>query len=93
VFFFVVAFIYTDMVAPRDVRSSAQALINVAVLGVGMLIGGFFAGWLKDLFTTGGVTNYTMVFLVPTVITVLAGIAFALLFREKPAGEVAVSSN
>jgi hypothetical protein len=34
-----------------------------------------------------------MVFLVPTVITVLAGIAFALLFREKPAGEVAVSSN
>jgi len=93
VFFFVVAFIYTDMVAPRDVRSSAQALINVAVLGVGMLIGGFFAGWLKDVFTTGGVTNYTMVFLVPTVITVLAGIAFALLFREKPAGEVAVSSN
>jgi nucleoside transporter len=93
VFFFVVAFIYTDMVAPRDVRSSAQALINVAVLGVGMLIGGFFAGWLKDVFTTGGVTNYTMVFLVPTAITVLAGIAFALLFREKPAGEVAVSSN
>jgi len=93
VFFFVVAFIYTDMVAPRDVRSSAQALINVAVLGVGMLIGGFFAGWLKDVFTTDGVTNYTMVFLVPTVITVLAGIAFALLFREKPAGEVAVSSN
>lgn len=93
VFFFVVAFIYTDMVAPRDVRSSAQALINVAVLGVGMLIGGFFAGWLKDFFTKGGVTNYTMVFLVPTVITVLAGIAFALLFREKPAGEVAVSSN
>jgi nucleoside transporter len=93
VFFFVVAFIYTDMVAPRDVRSSAQALINVAVLGVGMLIGGFFAGWLKDFFTAGGVTNYTMVFLVPTVITVLAGIAFALLFREKPAGEVAVSSN
>jgi nucleoside transporter len=93
VFFFVVAFIYTDMVAPRDVRSSAQALINVAVLGVGMLIGGFFAGWLKDFFTEGDVTNYTMVFLVPTVITVLAGIAFALLFREKPAGEVAVSSN
>jgi nucleoside transporter len=93
VFFFVVAFIYTDMVAPRDVRSSAQALINVAVLGVGMLIGGFFAGWLKDFFTEGGVTNYTMVFLVPTVITVLAGIAFALLFRGKPAGEVAVSSN
>lgn len=93
VFFFVVAFIYTDSVAPRDVRSSAQALINVAVLGVGMLIGGFFAGWLKDIFTRANVTNYTMVFFVPTVITVLAGIAFALLFREKPAGEVASQTH
>ncbi|MCS7209638.1 MAG: MFS transporter, partial [Fimbriimonadales bacterium] len=93
VFFFVVAFIYTDRVAPRDVRSSAQALINVAVLGVGMLIGGFFAGWLKDFFTQDGVTNYTMVFLVPTVITIVAGIAFAALFREKPAGETAIRVN
>ncbi len=93
VFFFVVAFIYTDMVAPRDVRSSAQALINVAVLGVGMLIGGFFAGWLKDFFTQDGVTNYTMVFLVPTVITIMAWLAFAALFREKPAGETAPQAN
>ncbi|GIV06377.1 MAG: nucleoside permease [Fimbriimonadales bacterium] len=93
VFFFVVAFIYTDMIAPRDVRSSAQALINVAVLGIGMLIGGFFAGWLKDYFTEDGVTNYTHVFLVPTVITVMAGLAFAVLFREKPTGEVATQAN
>ncbi|GIV10370.1 MAG: nucleoside permease [Fimbriimonadales bacterium] len=93
VFFFVVAFIYTDMIAPRDVRSSAQALINVAVLGVGMLIGGFFAGWLKDYFTQDGVTNYTQVFLVPTVITIIAGIAFAVLFREKSAGETAIQTN
>lgn len=86
VFFFVVSFIYTDMVAPKDIRSSAQALINFAVLGVGLIIGGFFAGWLKEVFSSqvGGTvtTNYTGVFLVPTVITVIAAIAFALLFRE-----------
>jgi len=93
VFFFVVAFIYTDIVAPADIRSSAQALINVAVLGVGMLIGGFFAGWLKDFFTQGEVTNYTMVFLVPTVITVLAGIVFALTFREQSAGTEVSATN
>ena len=91
VFFFTVAFIYTDMVAPEDARSSAQALINVAVLGIGMLAGGFFAGWLKDIFTENGVTNYALVFLVPTVITILAGIVFALLFRERRAGEAAAS--
>ena len=91
VFFFVVAFIYTDMVAPRDIRASAQSLINVAVLGLGMLIGFFFAGWLKDFFTIGEVTDYAKVFLVPTVITVVAGIAFALLFREHRAGEAVAS--
>jgi nucleoside transporter len=87
VFFFVVSFIYTDMVAPKDIRSSAQALINFAVLGVGLIIGGFFAGWLKEIFSREVApnvvsTNYTGVFLVPTVITILAAIAFALLFRE-----------
>lgn len=88
VFFFVVAFIYTDMVAPRDIRSSAQALINVAILGIGMLVGGFFAGWLKDLFTEGNVTNYTLVFLIPAVITVIAAIVFAILFREEHGQQV-----
>ena len=81
VFFFVVAFIYTDMVAPADIRSSAQALINVAVLGLGSLIGALFAGELKDMFTADGATNYFVVFLVPAVITLLCAIAFATLFR------------
>ncbi len=87
VFFFVVAFIYTDMVAPRDIRSSAQALINFAVLGVGLLIGGFFAGFLRDIFTTTvngeTVTNYTWVFTIPAIITLLCAAIFAALFREE----------
>lgn len=93
VFFFVVAFIYTDTVAPRDIRSSAQSLINVAVLGVGMIIGFFFAGWLSDTFKVGDTPNYAIVFGIGALITILAGIAFAALFREKPAGEVAPQTN
>ena len=82
VFFFVVAFIYTDMVAPPDIRASAQTLINVAVLGLGLLIGSWFAGFLKDLFTVEQQTDWFMVFIVPAVITVIGGIIFALFFRE-----------
>jgi MFS family permease len=78
-----VAFIYTDMVAPRDIRSSAQALINFAVLGVGLLIGGFFAGFLKDIFTSDGQTNYTWIFTIPAIITLICAIIFAGLFREE----------
>ncbi|MFA4045014.1 MAG: hypothetical protein HZRFUVUK_001822 [Candidatus Fervidibacterota bacterium] len=83
VFFFVVAFIYTDMVAPSDIRASAQSLINTAVLGIGLLIGSWFAGWLKDICTFDNVTNYTIVFLVPGIITVFCAIAFIFLFREQ----------
>lgn len=86
VFFFVVAFIYTEMVATKDIRSSAQSLINVAVLGIGLLIGSLFSGWLKDAFTdqTTKVTNYGAVFTVPVIITVLCALIFGALFREPP---------
>lgn len=82
VFFFTVAFIYTDKVAPPDIRSSAQGLINVAVLGIGMLIGGVFAGWLQGYATQDGVTNYTLVFAVPAVITVFAAVFLLAFFKE-----------
>jgi len=83
VFFFVVAFIYTDMVAPKDIRASAQALINVAVLGIGLFVGSKFAGWLSDLCTDAAskTVNYGMVFAVPAVITVICAVVFAILFH------------
>jgi len=83
VFFFVVAFVYTDMVSPPDIRSSAQALINVAVLGMGSLIGALFAGELKDWATTGESTNYFIVFMVPAVITLICAVIFAGRFRPE----------
>ena len=85
VFFFVVAFIYTDMVAPPDIRASAQTLINIAVLGLGLLIGSWFAGFLKDFFTADDRTNWFGVFIVPAIITVVGGVIFWLFFRENNA--------
>lgn len=87
VFFFVVAFIYTDMVAPPDIRASAQALINVAVLGVGLWIGSIFSGWLKDIFTEGNQTNWFGVFIVPAIITLVGAVIFALFFRDTNQGQ------
>lgn len=82
VFFFVVAFIYTDMVAPPDIRASAQTLINVAVLGVGLWIGSIFSGWLKDIFTTDEAVNWFGVFIVPAIITLVGAVIFAVFFRD-----------
>jgi nucleoside transporter len=83
VFFFVAAFIYVDKVAPPDIRASAQSLIAIVALGFGRFLGSLFAGWIKDVFTTEVGTNWTNVFLVPCVLTILCALAFLLFFREE----------
>jgi nucleoside transporter len=83
VFFFAAAFIYVDTVAPRDIRHSAQSLITLVTYGIGNYIGSLFAGWIHDYFTTDGLTNWTGVFLVPCVLTVLCAFAFLLFFRAE----------
>lgn len=87
VFFFVAAFIYVDKVAPADIRASAQSLIAIIALGLGRFLGSHFAGQIKEFFTIDNVTNWTSVFLVPCVLTVLAALAFLLFFRERRSGE------
>lgn len=89
VFFFTASQIYVDTVAPKDIRASAQSLIFLVTIGLGMYLGSFFAGWIQNLFSTFGEngaiinTNWTGVFLVPFVLTILCAAAFVLTFKEK----------
>ncbi len=83
VFFFTAAFIYVDTVAPKDIRASAQSLIAIIALGLGRFLGSLFAGWIKDMFTVEGVTNWRLVFIVPCALTILCALAFVLFFREQ----------
>ncbi len=83
VFFFAAAFIYVDTVAPRDIRHSAQSLITLVTYGWGNYLGSLFAGWVHDLFTRNGATDWTSVFLVPCALTVLCAIVFLLFFKER----------
>lgn len=83
VFFFVAAFIYVDNVAPRDIRHSAQGLIMLVTYGIGSYLGSLLAGEVRDYFRLGTETNWTAVFLVPCVLTLLCALAFLLLFKEE----------
>ncbi len=85
VFFFAAAFIYVDMVSPKDIRHSAQSFITLVTYGVGNYLGSLFAGWVRDHFTSAGITNWTAVFLVPCVLTVLCAVAFLLFFKDTKA--------
>jgi len=83
VFFFVAAYIYVDKVAPADIRASAQSLIAIVILGFGNFVGSNFSGWIQKLFTTEAGTNWTKVFIVPTVLTILCAVVFMLFFRDE----------
>jgi len=85
VFFFAAAFIYVDVVSPKDIRHSAQSLITLVTYGVGNYIGSIFAGWIKDYFTTDAGTNWTGVFLIPCALTILCAAAFLLFFKDEKA--------
>lgn len=83
VFFFTAAFIYVDMVAPKDIRASAQSFIAIVTLGIGNYLGSLFAGLVQTYFTTEAGTNWTGVFIVPCVLTILSACAFMLFFKEE----------
>ena len=84
VFFFTVGFMYVDKVAHADIRASAQSLIAIVVLGLGSFFGNIITGWIADIFKDASTktTNWTGVFLVPCVLTVICAVLFPLLFRQ-----------
>ena len=45
-FFFATVYIYVDENFPKDVRTSAQSLFNMLILGLGPLASNFLSGWL-----------------------------------------------
>ncbi|MCW0221518.1 MAG: MFS transporter, partial [Prosthecobacter sp.] len=67
---------------PKDVRSSAQGLFNLLVLGMGDLAAKWFFIPLQGNLTTDGVVNYRELFLWPTGLSLAA--ALFLLFAFWP---------
>jgi nucleoside transporter len=83
-FFFVGGMIAVERLAHKDIRASAQGLIVFATNGVGMLIGSLLAGQIANYFLLpAGGHAWAKIFLVPIAITIIAGIAFLALFRER----------
>jgi nucleoside transporter len=83
--FFVVAFIYIDTVAPKDIKASAQGLITLVIYGFGMWLGSHFSGYIQAMFTSNGQTDWTKVFLVPSGITIACAL---ILFFTFPRGSI-----
>jgi nucleoside transporter len=80
-FFFATVYIFIDVAFPKDVRSSAQGLFNLLILGLGDLAAKWIFVPLQASLTVGGQTDYRSLFLVPTAMSVAAALLLVLFFR------------
>ena len=86
-FFFATVYIFVDAHMPKDIRTSAQGLFNLQILGIGTLLANSICPWLiQSVYTTGGVTDFRGLFMVPLAAASIAAIALALFFRPPTHG-------
>ena len=81
-FFFATLYIFIDAAFPKDVRTSAQGLFNLLVLGAGDLAAKWIFIPLTGHYTNAeGVTNFRSLFLVPTSLALLGAVILAIAFN------------
>jgi nucleoside transporter len=87
-FFFATVYIFVDENFPKDVRTSAQSLFNLLVLGVGPFLSNLLSAQLGKIFKTATVAgeesyNYNQLFLVPLGLGLLAAAILAIFFHPE----------
>ena len=68
--FFFVAFMIVDEQSTKDVRASAQNLYNLIIMGLGVIVGNLFAGWVDTWAISDAGTNWRLFFSIPMWIAV-----------------------
>jgi MFS family permease len=61
-FFFATVYIFVDEFFPKDVRSSAQGLFNVLILGIGPFVANLICGQLGQIYKVGDKLQYSPIF-------------------------------
>lgn len=104
-FFFATVYIFVDAYLPRDIRSSAQGLFNLMILGGGALVANTWCNSIKAAYTTkvphdaapaDGVVDWHGLFEVPMFVALGAAVLLAFAFKPpaRPAnGEPAATPS
>ena len=77
--------LYIEKKVDPAIRSSAQGLYQVMVIGIGAALGSYISGWMIDTFFTSvdGVKDWRGVMLAFAAYSLIIGILFVILFRDK----------
>jgi hypothetical protein len=89
-FFFATVYIFVDENFPKDVRTSAQSLFNLLILGLGPLASNFLSAGLGDAFLPKAgadpaalLAGYHKIFIVPLALGALATLLLAVFFHPR----------
>jgi MFS family permease len=81
-FFFATVYIFVDAYFPKDIRSSAQGLFNLQILGIGALLAYSICPWLmQSVYTVNSIVDFKGLFMVPLIVSSAAAVALALFFH------------
>jgi predicted MFS family arabinose efflux permease len=80
-FFFATVYIFVDTYLPQDIRSSAQGLFNLMILGGGVLVANTWCGSIKASHTVDGVTDWHGLFELPMYLALGAAVLLAVAFK------------
>jgi nucleoside transporter len=93
-FFFATVYIFVDAYFPKDIRTSAQGLFNLQILGIGALVANSVCPWLmQSVYTVDKVTNFKGLFIVPLIVSAAAAVALALFFHPPKNPEVTAGTG
>lgn len=80
-FFFATLYIFIDVAFPKDVRTSAQGLFNLLILGLGDLAAKWLFIPLQASLTRDGAVDFQKLFLVPSGLALAAAVLLLVAFR------------
>jgi nucleoside transporter len=87
-FFFATVYIFVDEVFPKDIRSSAQGLFNVLILGVGPFVGTYLCPKISKFFPADTAQEqFRGWFIVPAGTALFAALLLLLFFRPPKKAE------
>jgi len=93
-FFFATVYIFVDAYFPKDIRSSAQGLFNLQILGIGALAANSICPWLmQSVYTANKITDFKGLFLVPLVVASAAAVALALFFHPPKTADASAAGG
>ncbi len=79
--FFVCGQVYTDKVAPKEMRAQAQGFLSLIIWGVGYLVGTLLNGWMIENYRLEEKCDWSLLFLISTVFTLVLTVLLMILFK------------